>query len=124
MSVRGQWPRTAFYTLAAGVVLAIMAAVFGDIALDKAVAAGFEAASIERYETFALATLGIFGLHAILRFLAIRHRYALMAVRGWLAELPGLLGIVLLIYTAYLGGHLVYDLGVNVTALKHLQALH
>ena len=48
----------------------------------------------------------------------------MIAVRGWLAELPGLLGIVLLIYTAYLGGHLVYDLGVNVTAVKHLQTFH
>jgi len=118
-SARTQWPMTAFYALAAGVVFASLAAVFGDIALDKAVTAGFDAAPIERHETLALATLGIFSLHALLRFLAIRRRYALSAFRGWLAELPGLLGIFLLIYTAYLGGHLVYHLGVNVAAVAH-----
>ncbi|MEJ2660629.1 MAG: hypothetical protein P8Z73_07900 [Desulfobacteraceae bacterium] len=117
LSARQHWPLTAFYALLGGTVFAGLAAFFGDIALDHAVAAGFPTGPLEIHETFALTTLGIFILHAILRLLAIWRRYALTGIRGWLAELPGLIGIVLLICTAYLGGELVYHLGVNVAGM-------
>jgi uncharacterized membrane protein len=117
LSARQHWPLTAFYALLAGTLFAGLAAFFGDIALDHAVAAGFPTGPLEIHETFALTTLGIFILHAILRLLAIWRRYALTGIRGWLAELPGLIGIVLLICTAYLGGELVYHLGVNVAGM-------
>jgi uncharacterized membrane protein len=117
LSARQHWPLTAFYALLAGTLFACLAAFFGDIALDHAIAAGFPAHPLELHETFALTTLSIFALHALLRLLAIWRRYALTGLRGWLAELPGLIGIVLLIITAYFGGELVYHFGVNVARL-------
>jgi uncharacterized membrane protein len=119
VSARHHWPLTAFYALLAGTVFAAIAAFFGDIALDHAVAAGFQPGPLETHETFAITTLSLFSLHVILRFLAIWRNYALSGVRGWIAELPGLIGIVLLIITAYFGGELVYHLGVNVAAAVH-----
>ena len=117
LSARQHWPLTAFYALLGGTLFACLAAFCGDIALDHAVAAGFPTHPLEIHETFALTTLSIFGLHAILRLLAIWRRYALAGLRGWMAELPGLIGIVLLIFTAYYGGELVYHLGVNVAGI-------
>lgn len=119
VSARQYWPLTAFYALLAGSLFACLAAFFGDIALDHAVAAGFKAAPIETHEAFAITTLCIFGLHTILRLLAIWRSYPLTRMRGWMAELPGLIGVVLLLITAYLGGNLVYHLGVNVAAAAH-----
>jgi uncharacterized membrane protein len=51
--------------------------------------------------------------------LAIWRRYSLTGIRGWIAELPGFVGIVGLLVTAYLGGELVYHMGVNVAAVVH-----
>ncbi len=116
---RQHWPLMAFYVLASGTVFAALAAVFGDIALDHAIAAGFQAKPLEIHETFAIITLCIFCLHAILRLVAIWRGVALTGLRGWLAELPGLVGVVFLIFTAYSGGELVYNLGVNVAAAVH-----
>jgi len=119
LSARQHWSLTAFYALLGGTVFAALAAFFGDIALDHAVAAGFQASPMEIHETFAIITLCLFALHSILRFFAILREYALSGMRGWLAELPGLAGMILLVITAYLGGELVYRLGVNVAAAAH-----
>ena len=120
MGARQHWPLTATYMLLAGTAFAALAAFFGDIALDHAIAAGFPAAPLETHEAFALTTLTLFILHSIMRVVALLRRYTLTGLRGWMAELPGLIGIVSLLYTAYLGGHLVYDLGVNVaTVVPH-----
>ena len=117
LSARRHWPMTAFYALLGGTLVAALAAVFGDMALDHAVAAGFNPAPMELHETVALTTLALFGLHTVLRLLAIWRAYSLTGIRGWVSELPGLIGICLLIYTAYLGGELVYHIGVNVAAV-------
>jgi uncharacterized membrane protein len=117
LSARQQWPTTAFYCLLAGTAFAALAAIFGDIALDHAVAAGFAAGPLEIHETVAVITLSVFALHTALRLLAIWKRYALTGIRGWLTELPGLVGIGGLLATAYLGGELVYHMGVNVAAV-------
>ena len=114
MSARRHWSMTAFYSLLAGTVFGVLAAFFGDIALDHAVAAGFAAGPLEMHETAAMTTLSIFILHSVLRSLAIWRRYPLSGRRGWLAELPGFVGIIGLLMTAYLGGELVYRMGVNV----------
>jgi uncharacterized membrane protein len=119
LSARQQWPVVALYSLLAGTAFAFIAALFGDIALDHAVAAGFAAGPMEIHETVAVITLSIFALHAALRLLAIWRRYPLVGIRGWLAELPGLVGICGLLVTAYLGGELVYHMGVNVAAVVH-----
>ncbi len=119
LSARQHWPLTAFYALLGGTAFAALAALFGDIASEHAVAAGFQASPLETHETFGIITLSIFALHTILRLLAIWRKYALTGIRAWMAELPGLIGIVLLFVTAYLGGELVYHLGVNVAAMVH-----
>jgi uncharacterized membrane protein len=118
-SARSHWPLTAFYALLAGTLIGCLAAFFGDIALDHAVAAGFPPGPLETHQAFAITTLIVFGLHSLLRLLAIWRKYPLTGARGWLAESIGLVGIVLMITTAYFGGHLVYDLGVNVAAVTH-----
>jgi uncharacterized membrane protein len=119
LSARQHWPAVALYSLLAGTAFALIAALFGDIALDHAVAAGFAAGPLEIHETVAVITLSIFALHSALRLLAIWRRYPLIGIRGWLAELPGLVGICGLLVTAYLGGELVYHMGVNVAAMVH-----
>ncbi len=114
LSARQHWSTTAFYSLLTGTVFAALSAIFGNIALDHAVAAGFAAAPMELHETVAVITLSVFALHTVLRLLAIWRRYPLAGIRGWLSELPGLAGIGGLLATAYLGGELVYHMGVNV----------
>jgi uncharacterized membrane protein len=114
LSSRQPWPTVALYSLLAGTAFAVLAAFFGDIALDHALAAGFAPGPLEIHETVAVITICIFGLHAALRCLAIFRRYPLVGGRGWLAEIPGLIGVIGLLVTAYLGGELVYHLGVNV----------
>jgi uncharacterized membrane protein len=116
---RQHWPLTAFYALFGGTLFAVLASVFGDIALDHAIASGFREALLENHETYAISTLIIFSVHTLLRLLAIWRGYSLTGLRGWLAELPGLAGIMLMVVTAYLGGELVYHLGVNVAATAH-----
>ena len=77
----------------------------------------FVPSPLETHEAVAVTTLSIFALHAILWILAIWRRYPLTGIRGWLSELPGLVGIGGLLVTAYLGGELVYHMGVNVAAV-------
>lgn len=116
---RQRWPAMALYSLIAGLLMAYVAAIFGDMALDHAVAAGFAIAPLETHETAASITIGIFTLHAVLRLLAVWRKYPLTGLRGWLMEIPGLVGIAGLLLTAYLGGELVYHLGVNIDAMMH-----
>jgi uncharacterized membrane protein len=114
LSAREHWPLTAFYALLAGTAFGVLAAVFGDIAMDHAVAAGFPSHPIEIHEIFAIITIAAFVLHSMLRLMAIWNQTTLTGIRGWVAELPGFIGLILLITTAYLGGELVYHIGVNV----------
>ena len=114
LGARKHWPMSVLYCLLAGSAFAGLAAFFGDTAMENAVAAGFNAAPMETHETFAIITLTIFSLHTLGRLLAIWRRYPLMGLRGWLVEVPGFIGLALMFVTAYLGGGLVYHLGVNV----------
>lgn len=100
-------------TLAAGI-----AAIFGDIALDKTISLGFPSDPLETHETLALITIAVFSFHCLLRLLAVWRRYPLRGLSGWVSTLPGLAGVVLLIITAYYGGELVYHFGVNVAAVS------
>ena len=67
LSGREYLPEMALAFLILGVLSACLAAVFGDIAMDKAVSAGFPAAPIERHETFAMTALGLFAFQALQR---------------------------------------------------------
>jgi uncharacterized membrane protein len=110
-------PLMALSALLLGTLSAGIAAFFGDIALDKAVSLGFPSGPLETHETLALITIAVFSLHCLLRLLALWRRYPLRGLSGWISTLPGMVGLVLLIATAYYGGELVYHLGVNVAAV-------
>jgi len=99
-----------------GTAAAGVAAMFGDMAFDVARARGFPAAPIETHEEWATAALTFFVVFAVLRALAWWTRIPLTGRRAWLTALLGLVGIALLLTTAYHGGELVYRLGVNVAA--------
>jgi len=107
-------PLMALSALLLGILSAGIAAVFGDIALDKAISLGFPSGPLETHETLALITIAVFSLYCLLRLLALWRRYPLRGFSGWISALPGMVGLVLLIATAYYGGELVYHLGVNV----------
>lgn len=107
-------PLVALAALLLGTLSAGVAAVFGDMALDKAVSLGFPSGPLETHETLALITIAVFSLHGLLRLLAFWRSYPLQGIIGWISAFPGMVGGVLLIATAYYGGELVYHLGVNV----------
>ena len=104
----------ALSALLLGILSAGVAAIFGDLALDKAVSLGFPDGPLETHETLALITIAVFSFHGLLRILAVWRRYPLRGIIGWISALPGMVGGVLLITAAYYGGELVYHLGVNV----------
>jgi uncharacterized membrane protein len=111
-------PLVALSALLLGTLSAGIAAIFGDIALDKAISLGFPRGPLETHETLALITIAVFSVHCLLRLLALWRRIPLRGRIGWVSALPGMVGVVLLISTAYYGGELVYHYGVNVaTAL-------
>jgi uncharacterized membrane protein len=111
-------PLVALSALLLGALSAGIAAIFGDIALDKAISLGFPRGPLETHETLALITIAVFSVHCLLRLLALWRRIPLRGRIGWVSALPGMVGVVLLIFTAYYGGELVYHYGVNVaTAL-------
>ena len=109
-------PMTALAALLMGILTAGIAAIFGDIASDKAVSLGFPTGPLETHETLALITIAIFSIYGLLRILAVWRRYTLRGITGWIAALPGMAGFILLIATAYYGGELVYHFGVNEAA--------
>ena len=109
----------AISSLLLGTLSAGLAAIFGDIALDKAISLGFPSGPLETHETLALTTIAVFSLHCLLRLAALWRRYSLRGFIGWISILPGMAGVVLLIFTAYYGGELVYHFGVNVATAIH-----
>ena len=112
-------PMIGLSALLLGTLSAGLAAIFGDIALDQAVSLGFPTGPLETHETLALITIAVFSIHCLLRLLALWRRHPLRGFIGWISALPGMVGVVLLIFTAYYGGELVYHFGVNVTAALH-----
>jgi len=112
-------PLVALSALLLGTMSAGIAAIFGDIALDKAISLGFPRGPLETHETLALITIAVFSVYCLLRLLALWRRIPLRGRIGWVSALPGMVGVVLLIFTAYYGGELVYHFGVNVTAALH-----
>jgi uncharacterized membrane protein len=100
--------------LLAGTAFAMLAALFGDIALDAAVAKGFPVAPLELHEEFAAITITIFAALSLALLYAVRQKTVMTGAKGWIFLAAAAVGLALLIVTAFLGGHLVHDLGVNV----------
>jgi uncharacterized membrane protein len=104
-------------TMALGALSAVVAAFFGDIALDKAVALGFPEGPLETHEAFGITTMSVFLAITAVQGVAWWRRISLAGRRGWILASIGAAGALLLIVTAFFGGHLVYEIGVNVRAV-------
>jgi uncharacterized membrane protein len=105
---------TAAAMLVGGVVSAIAAAGFGDIALDAAIDKGFPDANLEEHEELAGTTITIFVVLAVVLLAAMWKKFQLTGVKAVVFLLVALAGTGMLINTAYHGGELVYKDGVNV----------
>lgn len=105
---------TAMAIIVLAALSAIAAAIFGDIAFDRATELGFPQEPLERHEDFGVTTTVYFGVYAALYLFAWWRRIALAGARGWVWFVIGLGGVALVLLTAYFGGDLVYRVGVNV----------
>lgn len=93
---------------------ALVAAFFGDIALDKAVESGVPLATMETHEELGITTAILISLLAIIE-LALFWRQAESRKISLLAFGAGVVVLIVLLTTAAFGGRLVYEQGVNVT---------
>jgi uncharacterized membrane protein len=118
LTERACLPSIGLSALLLGGLAAVVAAVFGDIALDHAVDLGFPKGPLETHQTFGLTTTWLFVALAALQAVAWWRRIPLKAARGWIVALAGVVGCLFLLATAYYGGNLVYKIGVNVDAVK------
>jgi uncharacterized membrane protein len=92
---------------------AIVAAVFGDMALDHALDTGVPLASMEEHEELGQATAVLLAVLAGVEGWCYWKSVSGVAVERLLL-LAGFMVLAVLLVTAWFGGHLVYDLGVNV----------
>lgn len=109
---------TAAVFLVGGVVSALVAAGFGDIALDAAVDKGFPDHTLEEHEELAGTTIIIFGVLAVILLGAIWKKVQFDGAKGAVFFLAMVAGTVMLLDTAFHGGELVYKEGVNVEVVK------
>ncbi len=107
-------PTTGLIALFLAALAAIAAAIFGDIALDKAVELGFKKAPLEQHETLGLTTLWILIGLTLWQVFSRWRGISLDAGKGWAFFAISLLGVGALLTAAYFGGELVYTIGVNV----------
>jgi uncharacterized membrane protein len=95
-------------------LFAIVTYVFGDMALEFAEAGGFHSDIAEVHEGLGEATGAAFAIWAIVRVVAWWRNAHWRGGGAALLTLVELLGAVIVVTTAYYGGELVYNLGVNV----------
>lgn len=104
--------------LTLALLFALVAAFFGDIALEAAVDKGFDKNPLEEHESLAWTTIIIFAVLTVILLAALWKRIKLQGAKGILFVLASVAGILFLINTAYHGGNLVYKEGVNVEVVK------
>jgi len=105
---------TALAVMLLAALAAIATAFFGDVALDRAAELGFPRAPLERHGDLGFSTMWFLIAYAALYLLAWWRRFPLAAGRGWAWFVVSLAGVALVLVTAYFGGDLVYQIGVNV----------
>ncbi len=115
--------RGAIANLSAGLatlagISAIIAYIFGDIALDIAKAGGVLESRTELHETLGTTTAIMLAIWAVVRALIWYRNTAVTQTKFSAIVAVELLLALLIITTAYFGGQLVYEYGVNV-ALPH-----
>jgi uncharacterized membrane protein len=121
LTARNCLPLIGAATVIIGLLIGYVAAFFGDIALDAAIAKGFPVPPLERHEGMAMVTLTFFSLLAAVLLAAIWKNIALNRKRAWFFFAAAAIGMIVLIITAYFGGDLVYHLGVNVDSVSRLK---
>jgi uncharacterized membrane protein len=115
--------RTAAGNLSTGLsilaaVSAIAAFVLGDMALEFAAASGFVSPVADMHERLALIlVIGLLAWAAMRSFMWWRNK-PLPDGSSYLLPVMAIAGAGLVMATAYYGGQLVYDLGVNVSKLS------
>lgn len=93
---------------------AVVAAMFGDMALEFAEATGFHSEIAEIHEGLGQTTATAFGIWALIRLFLWWKDKRFAGGVGFVMPVVAVAGVCLVIATAYFGGQLVYDLGVNV----------
>jgi len=111
----------AFWTLLAGVVGAGAAIVAGLMAEDVVQHSEQAHDIMESHETLAFTVLAIFGILAIWR---IVRRGVWSEKEQPIALTAGVIGVLILLYTARLGGKLMFDhaVGISTTRLQQIPA--
>jgi len=111
--------RTPVGNVAAGLAVlsalaAIAAFMLGGAALDVAEAGGFRSEVAEIHESLGTATAVLLTVWAIFRGFLWLKEIQVEGAMKWLIVLIEVGGAAMIVATAYFGGALVYDLGVNV----------
>lgn len=117
-AARQSWQRASLWLLVLGCVAGAVAAGFGDLAKDVAMDKGFPERPIESHEEMATSTLTLFIILTLVQGSLFWRKIKLKPLLSWALPLAGLVGCALLLVTAFYGGSLVYDLGVNVSAIS------
>ncbi len=112
--------RGAISNLSAGLALlagvsAIIAFLFGDMAMEMAEAAGASESQTGLHEMLGSVTGIVLAIWGAIRVFAWYRKIALNQAKTLAIVVIELLLAVLIITTAYYGGQLVYDYGINVT---------
>jgi len=100
--------------LLSGLAMAFVAAEFGDIALDAALAKGFATEPLDAHEELATVTMILFSVLAVALLGAFWKNIKITGAKALVFVLVFYISIGVLLVTAYRGGNLVYKLGVNV----------
>ncbi len=104
-----------FWTLIAGVLGTGAAIVSGLVAEDAAEHSDQAHAIMDTHETLAFIVLGIFGILAIWRIL---RRGVWREKEQPVALTAGVIGVAILVYTAALGGKLMFDHAVGISSSR------
>lgn len=102
-----------FWTLIAGVIGTGGAVLAGELASDRVEHSERAHAIMETHETLAIIVLVLFALLALWR---IFRRGVLGPREQPVALTAGVIGVALMVYTAKLGGSLMFDHGVGITS--------
>lgn len=93
---------------------AVVAYEFGDMAFDAAVAGGVAAAKLGTHATLGTVTASCLALWGLIRAYIWWRGVPIEGGWKWAVVLIEIAGVALITVTAYFGGQLVYELGVNV----------
>lgn len=117
LSGRGTYANFSLAIVVLAGLAALATAVMGDVALEIAVDRGVPPALLESHEGLGTATAWLLAGWAALRALAFWRQVPLSGARAGGVVLVELALVGLIVATAYLGGSLVYEHGVNVAAV-------